>query len=1326
MSTLSRRIFTGQSLPAELSSDHPSKDKELYESYLSSCEDYVITQDAERKQCDDLRGQIGELNLQIQNLQLENASLTSTDEQTETHVANKELQEKTLQLVNLQRDNEELNKNNADLEQSLNELKCTSEEDGGAQVADLKRQLEELKTINEVLQKESTGSKQHSITESAITNEEEDGTALREEIQDLTEQNNDLQTYNAAYQREVEQLKQHLEEVTKSTTASQTELQTNLTNLTQQLQQYQTYSTNLQSENDHLKRLSQAAMMQGSDQEVSIRAELQNQVNVLKHENQHYQSEYENLRQGWMKYQQESSTYTESIQQQYQHLQGEYQQLQNQQQTMKQSQSAATIDESFNTSKSVTSIGSGNQLQEKMHNLSLMLTEKAEECVRLQHDNDTIKSKMVEMENDNSDMELIREECKQLKAMLMSNDHEETISNLQSENKQLKQQLDQIQKLDVEKDNDLSDMELVREECRQLKLMLVNKDSPAEFEHLTEQKSQLEQSLRTKDEELQLKNASLVEMQNSISDMELVQEECRQLKLMLMNNSTSQPPQDQSLYTLEAKLQMKDEELRKKDSIILEMQNTSSDVDLLREQCEQLKTMLSEKENGGSFNDSSSQNNTTMDNSFMVQVQQLEEIMKEKDQQLQQRDNFITELQNTASDMDLLHSECRALKEIISEKEKTFAELQNDLDLANNVLEQRHSEISVKTTENQLLREQMLELNETVVIKENELNNMKEEMQEAVLQDENIHLLQTEYRNVEEQLKTKENELSEIQQRLFNAETHCERLKVYEEQYEGLKNTLKVKESELNTLQLQSSDSSILESESVTLLQQELNQLKSIVYEKEGELGQANKALEETKLELQNLTVNYRQIQEAMALEQSKVMELEQQLHDQLEREPLARNPRNENEDEESNSQTESQLMYFKSAVTELTNQNQELGQHLQTSKQTVTELTERLETLTSEKGLLEEERKIAVDNLQNQTLQLKQLEGMVQKSEQNQKDLLEKLTAKSDESQSIESLQHEKQAASIYISNLRSLLRLTEQSDDASLGNALSEIVQTVQILLNTLEQRDTLIRQIYADHQTQIEAFQQKLSELEQLKDISDFKITDLQSQLLEYGELANMYQKKCSEYDTLLAASHDNEKRKDELLHLQSVYQEKCVECEQLQAGVQHQSDNQQKALQNDDESERLREELTKNSHSLLDKNKECDKLKLDILQLEEKVFNLEKATEESCSVEDMRNQVVELTSACQQKELDNERLQSQLEDTHAVLESGKKEKVFLDQLVKEKNAMATEKEEIAFQNNQLSNRMQELEIELKHKDTETKEVEAKTKRELERLRNHLMMV
>ena len=1368
-------------------------------SSLTDGEDNELKQEIEdlKEQINDLQNynsayqrEVEQLKQQLEDVSGNDTELTNITEELQR--ANEMLTHRNGELERLQKENSELNTAKQKLEEMNEQLQqqqqqqtetssnSPSESSGGSvKFGVLKRQIKELEENNLKLQTEVTVLKQQTSQLSSSTDDKSsvENSELKQETEDLKEQINDLQNYNSAYQREVEQLKQQLQE-SSAAGSNQAELQESVNNLNQQLLQYQTYCTNMQAENEHLKRLSQAAVSQGSDQEVAVKMELQNQIVVLTNENYHYQTEYENLRQSWIKYQQESATYMESLQQQNQQLQLEYQQLQQQQQSLQSSFNSQPA--SIEPATALTPPANSSQLQGKLHDLSLMLTEKTEECARLQQENDNTKAKLVEVQNDSSDMELVREECKQLKAMLMSKGDEEIISSLQMENKRLKQQMDHVQKLDMEKDNDLSDMELLKEECRQLKLMLVNKDSPAQFQQLEEQKTQLEHSLRTKDEELSHLNASLIEMQNSVSDMDLVREECKQLKTMLMNSTNQTHEQsasiqsdysDNSYKELEARLKTREDELRHKDSIIYEMQNTSGDVELLRQQCEQLKSMLSERENNGgvgannTFNDSSlNPNNTSaFDNSFMVQVQQLEEVMKEKDQVIYEKDqvisekdlqlkqylNRITELENSCSDMELLHTECRALKEMIGEKETMFAELQNDLDLANSMVEQRHTETSVKNTENQLLRDQIKELSESIASKDVEISNMRDEMQEATLQDENIHMLQTEYRNVEEQLKGKEKELLDSQQRLFEMETHCERMKVYEEQYQTLKDTLIEKDAELSTLQLQSSESSILESETVTLLQQELNQLKTLLYEKENEIVEINKVLEKKNVELQDLSNNLNQMRTSLndakmekddlhrQLEQVKADadKIQKQQQQQQTETASANSPSQSNsgaggvkfgvlkrkikELEEMNlklqqtngnasGEMESQVIYYKSMVDEV---NVKYNNLKETLKDTVSKcelLTKERDELRLLKEGLEDEYKAAADV---QNVQIERLQQNMLQNEEHQQALIERLTNQSSEStRSVEGLQQEKHIVDVFVSNMNGLLQISSHQDSgATRTEELTLIIQQVQVLLNTLQQREALLQRMQEDHQSQLERLNQDLlgkskqldDSLMQFKE-SEFKMTDLQSQVQEYQELELMYQAKCQECEQLQTSlSQLNESAKQQQQQL-------------LQSSP---------SSKNPEESEHLREELLKSSNTLLDKTKECDQLKLDMLKLEEKVFNQEQMLAQT---QGAGTKLQELTVMCQRKDEEIQRLQLQLEDSTAVLESGKKEKAFLDQLVKEKNALAAEKEELVFQFNQLNGRLQEQDIALKHKDTNSKEVEAKTKRELERLRNHLMMV
>ena len=1143
VTALKQQSSPSPSLTDDKLSGETNEQKQEIEDLKEQISDLQNYNSAYQREVEQLKQQLKQ---QLSNASGDDTNLKNVTE--ELQKVNEILELRNAELESLQKENSELNSDKQKLEELRNQQlqqqqntetasNSSSESSGGSvKFGVLKRQIKELEENNLKLQTEVTALKQQSSPSSSLTDDKLSGETneLKQEIEDLKEQTNDLQNYNSAYQLEVEQLKQQLQE-SSAAGSHQVELQESVNNLNQQLQQYQTYCTNMQAENEHLKRLSQAAVSQGPDQEVGIKMELQNQIATLTNENHHYQTEYENLRQSWIKYQQESATYMESLQQQNQQLQLEYQQLQQQQKQ----QSVSFNSQPTSIEPTSAPPANSNQLQEKLHDLSLMLTEKTEECARLQQENDNTKAKLVEVQNDSSDMELVREECKQLKAMLMSKGDEEIISNLQMENKRLKQEMDHVQKLDMEKDNDLSDMELLREECRQLKLMLVNKDSPAEFQQLEKEKTQLEHSLRSKDDELSNLNASLIDMQNSVSDMDLVREECKQLKTMLMNstNQTQEQPaslqsdySDNSYKELEAKLKTREDELRHKDSIIYEMQNTSGDVELLRQQCEQLKGMLSERENSGvgannTFNESSvNQNNTSaFDNSFMVQVQQLEEVMKEKDQvisekelQLKQYLNRITELENSCSDMELLHNECRALKEMIGEKETMFAELQNDLDLANSIVEQRHNETSVKNTENHLLREQIKELSECIASKDVEISNMRDEMQEAMLQDENIHMLQTEYRNVEEQLKGKEKELADTQQSLFEIETHYERMKVYEEQYQTLKDTLKEKDAELSTLQLQSSDSSILESETVTLLQQELNQLKSLLYEKENEIVERNNVLERKNVELQDLSNSLNEIKMSLdelkkekdeihrQLEQAKTDADKVQNQQQQKTEIVTSNSPSEStsnvgggvkfgvlkrkikELEETNlklqqqqqqqqqtnvdnntGEMESQVIYYKSMVEEVNGKYYQLKEKFNNAETKCDALTKERDELQLLKEGLEDEYKAAADV---QNIQIEQLQRNMVQNEEHQQALIERLTAQSSENtNSVEGLQQEKHIVDVFVSNMNGLLQISSVSQDRT--TELMVIMQQVQVLLNTLQQREALLQRMQEDHQSQLE---------------------------------------------------------------------------------------------------------------------------------------------------------------------------------------------------------------------------------------------------------------
>ena len=1323
-----------------------SIETDVYEKNMAACEAYILKLSREnqelksredeistnaQKEVDNLKENIQELNKNLQLLQVENAEKESQQRLSEREA------DQAIQSQDVENTIERLTAENNELKETLLTLQTSLNEEQQKQIIKTeksKQLLDQIETLTQQLNQDSSQPPNQSNTMSNSQHEQ------------LI---NELQINNQNYQAKNQKLTQQLSEVENA----RLEFEGHVTSLNQQLQQYQTFTQNIQAENENLKRLNAAALIQGPDQEVAMRTELQNQLHSLMHENQHYQNEYENLRQGWIKYQQESNTYVESIQNQYQQLQAQHQQLQEQHQQL------STQLNTSEGSSQINTIGNNAGLQEKVHNLSLLLTEKAEECVQYQQQNDQLNAKLVELQNDTSDMELIREECKQLKTMLMSKDHEarvdETIEMLQNESKQLKillaakdAEFEQIQKTLIEKENELSDMELLREECKQLKMMLVNKDSPTHVEALELQKTKLEEMLQSKHEEVQQLNASLIDMQNSTSDMELLREECNKLKEMLVNKDENQftnssLDSDTTKY-FELQLSEKENELQAKNAIITEMQNTSTDVELLRKQCEQLKTMLSEKDSSPSLASESFQNSTGMESSFLVQVQQLEELMREKDDVIAQKDNeirhqngMIVELQNSTSDMELLRNECRALKEMISGKEKVFAELQNDLDLANDIIEQRKHEVNVKIS---AMQQQISELEMKLQSKEEEVSMLRNEMSEAVVQDENIHLLQTEYRNVEENLQHARNDLNDTQQKLFEMETHCERLKVYEQQYHLLQQTLRDKEEELSALRLQSSETSILESDTVSLLHQELNQLKTIVYQREEESKQLNEVLQTKDAELQQFSASLNQTQEMLAnidnekrtaLQQidqlrqkssrldgvhsgnehstSEGSGIEASLRSEVER--LTRELVTVKEYGLNNDQTfqelQSKCLQLENDVTVLHSQDQQQKNLLSQKITEIEELRQKLVELESLTTNLEQERlekedvnKQYTETIAEQKARVTSLESNLHQSELNQQNFLESITAKTaDAVESKEALQKQQQITEALIRNLKSLLELPQQTNDVG---DLSEIVQKVQWIINELEQKEIFISRLNSDIQSNRDKYNNDLTEVrnnlstlqeEHAQDLQkkDFKITDLQSQLQELNELEVMYQ-------------------------------QKCIECENLASSVSTQAIQSANSI----ESDQLRNELTNNSHALLNKNRECDQLKVDILQLEEKLFNQQKSLAQIEELQTQLSHTDELKRMCQTKDVELQNLRSQLEDSFAMIEGGKKEKEFLDHLVKQKNALAAEKEEMLYHNGQLSSQLKELEVQLKHKDVSEKEIEVKTKRELERLRNHLMMV
>lgn len=1030
-----------------------------------------------------------------------------------------------------------------------------------------------------------------------------------------------------------------------------------------------------------------------------------------------------------------------------------------------------------------------SQHQDQLHNLSLMLTEKSEECEHLQQQIEYMNSKLIEYQNDASDLELVREECKQLKTMLTGKEHQsrvdDTINLLQTEGKQLKQLLSErnteyenLQKVLLEKENDLSDMALLQEECKQLKQMLMQGNSSQSKSVLEESFQQLQTTLEERDEELRQKNAKLIEMENSNSDMDLLREECKQLKVMLLNKGS--------------------------DSVITAPHNTTNNEDLQT-----------------SLNSSTDE----FQNSFMVQVQQLEEFLKEKEeklaqkeQELQQKNQIILEMQHSTSDMDLLHNECRALKGIILEKEKTFSELQDDLDSANNMIQVKNEELKNRVRLCLDFEEKLQEANNTMTLKEEEYEMLKEELNENMAQDENIHILQTEYRNVEEQLKAKQTELKETQEKLFAAETYCERLKVYEEQYDGLKETLKEKDEQLSNLRLQSSEISILESETVGLLHQELNGLKTLVYERENQVNELTQTLEKKTFELQNiynesketitelrtkLSENYKHI-EVLNEEKESLEELSNERHCRLEE---ALSKERELMQELGNMKVEldgyrEKAVEYESFVhsdqTVLIHEKEDNIKHLHELLEQEKTKNGELEQTEIENLVLINDKESAIEDLKVE-LQLEQnknnehesaknallidfkdkeamiesLEHRLKKAHEKQEEILDSLQSKNHADTHCEKcklLQNDKTEIVSIIQEIDESLQSDHKLSNDIVDNLrlFKSSIKSLKMRVDTAEVKCMQLEKEEEKLKTNLEQQLMQEADVEKVAEECEFKIQDLQSQLLELREMETLYQSmsmenqtlqdeivkvredgamKCKTDETEIAdlkqrcqemASERNTLQdhisslKEELQKASNESQLAQTEIKNIQNQLLHlQEENQRRVKEAEStassvvvaECDRLREELEKNSHSYLEKNKECDQLKLDIFHLEENLHELRLAHEKLKGVDISSVELLRQESLDKQAQIDL--LKSSLEDLQAKLESGRTEKQFLDQLVQVKGNLEVEKEELSFQKKQLANRVQELEVMLKHKDISYREIEAKASRELDRLRNHLMM-
>ena len=68
-----------------------------------------------------------------------------------------------------------------------------------------------------------------------------------------------------------------------------------------------------------------------------------------------------------------------------------------------------------------------------------------------------------------------------------------------------------------------------------------------------------------------------------------------------------------------------------------------------------------------------------------------------------------------------------------------------------------------------------------------------------------------------------------------------------------------------------------------------------------------------------------------------------------------------------------------------------------------------------------------------------------------------------------MEGLQQEKHIVDVFVSNMNGLLQISSVSQDRT--TELMVIMQQVQVLLNTLQQREALLQRMQEDHQSQLE---------------------------------------------------------------------------------------------------------------------------------------------------------------------------------------------------------------------------------------------------------------
>ena len=163
----------------------------------------------------------------------------------------------------------------------------------------------------------------------------------------------------------------------------------------------------------------------------------------------------------------------------------------------------------------------------------------------------------------------------------------------------------------------------------------------------------------------------------------------------------------------------------------------------------------------------------------------------------------------------------------------------------------------------------------------------------------------------------------------------------------------------------------------------------------------------------------------------------------------------------------ESQVIYYKSMVEEVNGKYYQLKEKFNNAETKCDALTKERDELQLLKEGLEDEYKAAADV---QNIQIEQLQRNMVQNEEHQQALIERLTAQSSENtNSVEGLQQEKHIVDVFVSNMNGLLQISSVSQDRT--TELMVIIQQVQVLLNTLQQREALLQRMQEDHQSQLE---------------------------------------------------------------------------------------------------------------------------------------------------------------------------------------------------------------------------------------------------------------